>query len=391
MMITNSRKPRYSYLRRLMVLPLLGCVTFAFAFRAHRVAQEQQSRSVDKLISVLQQDSASDATTKNSAPVDTTHLRLVTGYGAIHVKNVDTVLFKKGTTYSFTPIKKTAAVFVRDGEPLYVIDGEPSTRERQELIRPDDIESIDILKSRNARSIYGAAAKSGVIIITTKKKPLSRQQNDSLMLQSGRVVVNTTDNNRPKVVTEFASGLKQNRLVYINGKKSSVNELSNISPSAIKTVHVLKDAVDKYGTENVSGVIEITTKDTLSPVTVVGYGAKDRAQNYIGTFNSVQQGPSFPGGVNAWSTYLKKSLKVNIPVDNNAPPGRYAVTVSFLVDKDGDVSEVKAVNAPKPDYGTAAEAERVIWRSGKWVPARQNGRTVTYRQKQRIVFYVVGD
>lgn len=392
MMITNSRKPKYSYLRRLMVLPLLGCVTLAFAFRAHRVAVEKQNKAVDNMISVLQQDSVRNAIGKTVTPGDTVHLRLVTGYGeTIHVKKGDTVFFKKDTTYSFEPVKKTAAIFVPAGEPLYVIDGVPSTREREETITRDEIESINVIKDKAAEAIYGDAAKNGVVIITTKKKQLSQLRKDSLRkLQGNKIIVHPADDNKPKVVIGLPAGL-QHPLIFINGKKSSSGELNNISPDAIKKINVIKDVSNQYGDEGKNDIIEITTKDTLPQVVVVGLGAKDRAQNFTGTFSSVQEEPSFPGGVNAWSTYLKKNLKENVPVDNNAPPGQYAITVSFLVDKDGDVSEVKAIKAPNPDYGTAAEAERVIWRSGKWIPAHQNGRAVTYRQKQKIVFSVQAD
>lgn len=94
----------------------------------------------------------------------------------------------------------------------------------------------------------------------------------------------------------------------------------------------------------------------------------------------------FPGGADAWRKYLERNLKQDVPIDNGAPAGDYNVVVSFWVDKNGNVTEVKAEN--DPGYGTAAEAVRVIQRSGKWTPAIQNGRNVVYRQKQSIIFRV---
>lgn len=105
-------------------------------------------------------------------------------------------------------------------------------------------------------------------------------------------------------------------------------------------------------------------------------------------FVDVQVEARFPGGPDAWMKYLKANLRENIPLDNNAPQGRYAVTVSFLVSADGTISDAKAIDPPNPDYGTAAEAVRVIMRGPKWMPAIQNGRPVTYRQQQRIIFDV---
>jgi TonB-linked SusC/RagA family outer membrane protein len=71
-----------------------------------------------------------------------------------------------------------------DGQPLFVIDGQPidnSTLATSELpdgstaytnraadINPNDIESIEILKGAAASAIYGARAAQGVVLITTK-------------------------------------------------------------------------------------------------------------------------------------------------------------------------------------------------------------------------------
>lgn len=60
--------------------------------------------------------------------------------------------------------------------PLYVIDGVPidnsgvgGTRNPINLINPNDIESMTVLKDASASAIYGSRGANGVIIITTKK------------------------------------------------------------------------------------------------------------------------------------------------------------------------------------------------------------------------------
>ncbi|WP_164974211.1 energy transducer TonB [Filimonas effusa] len=95
----------------------------------------------------------------------------------------------------------------------------------------------------------------------------------------------------------------------------------------------------------------------------------------------------FPGGTDAWRRFLEKNLNRDEPVANGAAPGsKLTVIVSFVVDRDGNVSDVKAEN--DPGYGTAAEAVRVIKRGPQWMPAEQNGRKVIYRQRQSITFMV---
>ncbi|NCD71715.1 SusC/RagA family TonB-linked outer membrane protein [Mucilaginibacter agri] len=57
---------------------------------------------------------------------------------------------------------------LNNNDPLYVIDGIPTTRGLEE-INQNDIESFQVLKDAASASIYGSRAANGVIIITTKK------------------------------------------------------------------------------------------------------------------------------------------------------------------------------------------------------------------------------
>ncbi len=109
-------------------------------------------------------------------------------------------------------------------------------------------------------------------------------------------------------------------------------------------------------------------------------------EKYETEFTTVQVQARFPGGADAWKRFLERNLEADIPLNNGAPAGTYSVVVSFLVDKEGNVSEVKALN--DPGYGTAAEAIRAIQSGPRWIPALQNGRNVIYRQKQIITFRV---
>ena len=57
---------------------------------------------------------------------------------------------------------------IRNNDPLYVIDGVPTTTGIN-LINPNDIASLQVLKDASSSSIYGSRAANGVVIITTKK------------------------------------------------------------------------------------------------------------------------------------------------------------------------------------------------------------------------------
>jgi len=68
----------------------------------------------------------------------------------------------------------TASIRIRgegtlnNNDPLYIIDGTPTTRSMGELATMD-IESIQVLKDASSASIYGSRAANGVIIITTRR------------------------------------------------------------------------------------------------------------------------------------------------------------------------------------------------------------------------------
>ncbi|MBX0333720.1 rhomboid family intramembrane serine protease [Pontibacter sp. HSC-14F20] len=61
-----------------------------------------------------------------------------------------------------------------DAKPLFVIDGEPleqmNLNDVEEIIHPDDVESISVLKGEEAVAKYGEKAQNGVVEIISKQK-----------------------------------------------------------------------------------------------------------------------------------------------------------------------------------------------------------------------------
>lgn len=55
---------------------------------------------------------------------------------------------------------------ISNADPLVIVDGVPG---KLDLINPNDVESITVLKDAASASIYGARAASGVIVVTTKR------------------------------------------------------------------------------------------------------------------------------------------------------------------------------------------------------------------------------
>lgn len=100
-------------------------------------------------------------------------------------------------------------------------------------------------------------------------------------------------------------------------------------------------------------------------------------------FTVVEIDASYPGGVPAWARFLNKNLRYPDEAQQAGIQG--PVMVQFIVDKEGNVSDVQAVSGPT-EGGLRDEAVRVIKKSGKWVPAIQNGRNVKSYKRQPVIF-----
>jgi protein TonB len=121
------------------------------------------------------------------------------------------------------------------------------------------------------------------------------------------------------------------------------------------------------------------------PVEDAGKGVveapKKDDEDWDKTFTKVEIESEYPGGAAAWQRYLNRNLRYPQEAIDNEVQG--AVVVQFIVDKEGNVSDVEAISGPNELRG---EAVRVIKKSGKWTPAVQNGRQVKSYKKQPIVF-----
>ncbi len=152
-----------------------------------------------------------------------------------------------------------------------------------------------------------------------------------------------------------------------------IDELENVKNGASNIVG------DKLGDDFIALPIQKGTLDgVVSP-------KKNDAEDE-GIMYDVQITAQFPGGFDAWKRYLEKNLNASLPAENGAQSGKYTVMVSFVVDKEGNISEVKSENTP--GFGTEAEAIRIIKKGSKWQPAIQNGRKVAYRVRQQVTFMV---
>ena len=89
-------------------------------------------------------------------------------------------------------------------------------------------------------------------------------------------------------------------------------------------------------------------------------------------FLVVEEDPEFPGGLDALSKFIADNIKYPQLAKENNITGR--VFVSFVVEKDGRVGQVKILR--DIGGGCGNEAVRVVKMMPKWKPGKQRGKAV---------------
>ncbi len=284
------------------------------------------------------------------------------------------------------------------GYPLYSSDD----------VRMRTFVTVDDKIKKNPNIRLETPSNKGVVVEGYKLNPNDGAEKPSfngVVVEGYKLNAGELSEKPMKVVQGFK--INPNPLIIINGMPfyADFNEIK-INPTDIESVNILKKeaAMKIYGEAAEYGAMIIKTKSGKLPTTpapsgqvqekfpkveTIYKGSPSPAVERIGydkIFTKVEQPASFPGGKDAWQKYLQKNIQLDIPVVNGAPPGKYAVIVSFIVASDGTISNVKAEN--DPGYKTAEEAVRIIFKGPKWVPGKQNGKSVTSLAKQTITFVV---
>jgi N-acetylmuramoyl-L-alanine amidase len=310
---------------------------------------------------------------------------------------------------------------------LIIVDGvaQPglAVKSIDELVTPDEIYSVNVLKGQSALDLYGEKGKNGVVEIRTKKGYLT--ENSNIQLKELRPGIDTTT---PLVKFEpkFPGGAsKWNEYVQRNIKATL--PVDSGAPAGSYTV-IVQFIVQKDG--KVSDIAPLTDhgfgmeKEVVrlirngpnwEPVTINGKYVKaykkqpvtfvvsedhdDQQTATVKTgpdplyqndkskvFEKVETDARFPGGEEKWKQYLTRNFNANIPAQQKAPDGAYTAVIMFIVDKDGNISDIRPMT--KHGYGIEEEAMRLIRKGPRWSPAIMNGKPVNSYKKQPVTFIV---
>ncbi len=109
---------------------------------------------------------------------------------------------------------------------------------------------------------------------------------------------------------------------------------------------------------------------------------KPQPVNRNSVYDVVEQMPSFPGGISGLRTYLNQNIRYPAEAQENCVQGR--VVVSFVVGKDGHISDVTVLRSVDPSLDK--EAVRVIRNMPRWTPGKQGGEPVKVRYNVPVSF-----
>jgi len=166
-------------------------------------------------------------------------------------------------------------------------------------------------------------------------------------------------------------------LLIVDGKIATIEQVRALPRDAVAKVATMREktAIKSYGEKAKYGALIITTVKHQEEIDNEPLSQPD-------VFDKVDEMPHFPDGMAGLMQYL--STNVRYPKDAKESGTQGSVIVSFIVEKDGSISNAKVT---KPTYSSLdEEALRVVSAMPKWVPGKQNGEAVRVKYAVPVSF-----
>jgi outer membrane biosynthesis protein TonB len=341
-MMTRFTNPRFTYLRKLMFLPLSLVL---FCLLAFRVEQKYPGITIQIQKEIKLTGMALSSLTRVPPPPPTQPPIIKVAFAKPRIIPIpDSSQHPESVQVKPLSFKLLASKGYQNGEPYRVGFGsqdevqDPSIAEN-----PNPVQSVTVLGYATPRKM----ANTFKAVLLTK---INNRFDSIQFIVDGRIMEG------------YPSELGANRIQSMTVLRSN--------PELIKV----------YGYKATNGVIMITTKPGGAAATgpVVQFDSSD---NKI--FTKVEIEASFHGGSEGWTNYVRNTITHHM--DELLQDGQSGTCeVQFIVGKDGSISDVQAMTM----QGTklAKICTEAIANGPKWNPAIQNGRLVTSFRHQKITF-----
>lgn len=177
-----------------------------------------------------------------------------------------------------------------------------------------------------------------------------------------------------KVVEQVKSSIKFTAPV--------IKKDSEVKPEdELKTQDQIMETKTAIGSFDVKGNDDVNG-EVLKAKEVIAQPEPPKHEEESKVFDVVEQMPSFPGGQGALLEYLASHVKYPVVAQENGVQGR--VVVSFVVERDGSITDVRVVRSVDPSLDR--EAARVVSSMPRWTPGKQNGSAVRVKYNVPVSF-----
>ena len=245
--------------------------------------------------------------------------------------------------------------------------------------------------SRNIKAIVTIAVLAAILIIGFWLKTrydeyqLAHAKNDAVTefstlnqpkKEKAKVQRKVEVEQKKEVVKEVKSSIKFTAPVIKKDNEVKPEEEMKTQDQLMQTNTAI-GALDVKGNSDAGEVLKVTQRVVDEPVKAE---PKPEVENKV--FDVVEQMPSFPGGQGALMKYLNDNIKYPVVAQENGVQGR--VVVSFVVERDGSITDVNVVRSVDPSLDK--EAVRVIKGMPHWIPGKQNGSAVRVKYNVPVSF-----
>lgn len=245
-------------------------------------------------------------------------------------------------------------------------------------------------KSTTKRNILAMVAVVLLLIVAfiilTVKNFVDEQRAKVAMTQ----VAELTNYDQPKKKAE----VKQKKVEVepervVERVKSSIKFTAPVikKDEEVKPDEELKTQDELMSTKTAIGTFDVKGNDDangeiLKAKEVIAEPEPPKHEEENKVFDIVEQQPMFPGGPAALMKYLSEHTKYPVVAQENGVQGR--VTVQFVVEKDGSISDVHVLRGVDPSLDK--EAVRVVKSLPRWTPGKQNGIIVRVNYRVPVLF-----
>ena len=361
-MLGKTSNPRINYFSRIFALLLITATFFAFTVRTQQI---KTPVAMERTIKVVidaghgKQDGKYNGARREDLYEDDITLSIARKVAQLNKNsNIQIIMTRTGDDY--VGLKERVAIAKQHGADLFI-----SIHTNAQVHPKADSSGIELYISRRNSAYEKRSAQLGTVLQQELQsvytvKPYIKQH------QAGVWVLDQND--CPAVLVECG---------YITNAadRAFITDEKNQNAVAL----AMLSAIERFATQP---EINIQPTDTLPEKLSMQSPVKSGDM----TYTKVDKEAAIDK--ETWRTFLSSKLTTLIEeaASKGAPPGQYTVQVRFIVEKDGNISDIKLVK--DPGHGLGGKVLELMKDSPKWEPAVHKKKKVRSYYTQPITFVI---